>query len=86
MAVQQKESRAPFGLILPRSATEPRSHCRMCGSYFPADKQTQFVRHVKACAKRHADQLEERVAMSRHSLFRSPADPELEAHLRAGGN
>lgn len=73
-------------LLIPRSATEPRSKCFLCGTEFPADQLPQFGRHVKACAKRNGPRFEEMEADRQKTYFTSSADPELYDHLRGGGN
>lgn len=73
-------------LLLPASALEARSRCFMCGIEFPAHRSALFMRHVKACARSHHDSFEERIAETQKSYFTSSPDPELDAHLAAGGN
>lgn len=75
-----------LGLIVPRSATAPRHHCRLCHADFPAEQLTQFIRHVKACAKRNGDRFEAMQHERNSNVFTSPADPERYDHIRAGGN
>lgn len=73
-------------LLIPRSAMEPRSRCHLCGTEIPADQPTQFMRHVKACRKRNADQMEAAQARRMGSMFLgAEIDPELAAHIRKGG-
>jgi hypothetical protein len=74
-------------LLIPRSATRTlRCAVPGCGKDFPLDQHTQFVRHVKACAKRNHDRFEEAIAKKDETYFTSSADPELRDHLKAGGN
>lgn len=73
-------------LLIPRSATEPRSKCLMCDTEFPAEKFREFAHHVRDCSKRNSDQFEAAIAKRNSSVFTSPADPELYRHIRHGGN
>lgn len=72
-------------LLIPRSAAEPRSKCFMCGKEFPAEQWAPFMRHVKSCAKANHDQFEAKIAAGEETYFTSSPDPELDAHLAAGG-
>lgn len=73
-------------ILIPRSATEPRSRCLLCGTDFAPEKFREFARHVRECAKRNHDGFEAMEADRESSVFTSPEDPELYDHLRAGGN
>lgn len=75
-------------LIIPRSAEERRQfrYCGMCKARFPMDQGTQWVRHVKACSKRHADELEAEAEYRWNSGIYSPLDREKYDWIRKGGN
>lgn len=80
-------------LILPPSVSRSREagtkvlRCMVpdCGKEFPMDHGPQFARHVKACANKNHDQIEEIIDRSRDSVFTRPADEEMYAHFRRGG-
>ena len=57
-----------------------------CGRNFPMDQKPQFERHVKSCAKRNSDRLEEELAKQDETFFTSSADPELRDYFKAGGS
>lgn len=62
----------------------------MCGAEIPEGHTQQFLRHVKACAGKHREDLEAAVEMreakAQETYFTSPLDPEFEVHVRKGGN
>lgn len=93
MALGYMETKS--GLYVPKGTAEPERElvCAVPGCdrgdgrpmRFPVEQEAQWVRHVKACAKRHEDQIEAELAAKNDNWITSPADPELFAHLRNGG-
>lgn len=58
--------------------------CEICGEEFREEGQEQaWQQHVGACARRHADRLEEALEKRRRSVFNEENwDPEVADHLR----
>jgi len=57
-----------------------------CGKKFTMTQYSDFERHVRQCAGRHEDRMDEIVAHRESNYFSAPADPELYGHFRRGGN
>jgi hypothetical protein len=74
-------------ILIPRSAAERKRYLLcFCGKAFPLDQKVQFVRHCKACGKRHGEEIEERAKRRKANAFMSPSDVELFHHIRKGGS
>jgi hypothetical protein len=94
MQATYQQSKA--GLFVPQGTFEPKRElvCSVPGCdrgdgkamRFPVEQSVNWVRHVKACAKRNEDRVEAELAAKEESYLTSSADPELFAHLRNGGN
>lgn len=76
-------------LILPPSAQEARKAlvCTICGAAFPFQREVfgRFSRHVRKCAERHDDEIQERIAAEQKDYIRNVADKELAEHFAKGG-
>lgn len=57
-----------------------------CDKKFPLEQQTQYVRHVRSCSARNEDKIHRVIERNRESYFTKPADEEMYAHFRKGGN
>lgn len=89
-------TQAKSGLFVPKGTFEPKRSlvCSVPGCdrgdgkpvRFPMEQHTQWVRHVKSCAKRNEDRIEAELAAKEETFLTSSADPELFQHLREGGN
>jgi hypothetical protein len=81
-------------LHLPPSVSRSRESGRMvfvctvpgCRAAFSDDNEGKFTRHVAQCAKENSDAMEEMIAKHHSTYFTKPADEEMYAHFREGGN
>lgn len=67
------------GLLLPAT---PVNRCRICGSEFPIEQDSVFLRHVQRCAVKHEDELEAERVERETPMF--DHDEEHYEWLRAG--
>lgn len=61
---------------IPDSARKTTYHCRLCGKSFGETEQQQWVRHVKACAKRNDDAIQEEMHERDNDILFRPMDKE----------
>lgn len=73
-------------LILPGEDRQRYLLCTSCGGRFHPDHEARWERHVIKCFQRNRHNVEEVIARKEGNVYQSPADKELYAHIRAGGN
>jgi hypothetical protein len=74
-------------ILIPSSALtrQKRLEC-FCGKAFPETQQSQYVRHLRACSKRHREEIMHQAEERTKTPFTGAVlDPELYRHLREGG-